>query len=391
MPNNTPSVSQDLLNLVRAGVPEEQLRAILAPRTSPRSWDPLLDEADAQGVTPLVYQTLKPYHNDMAPEVWHRLAKAHFDVAAINALFLEEWAAVVQCLAEHRIETLAIKGAALAGTLYGNVALRPMQDLDLLLHQAQVPEAHIALGHRGYVPVKEEHFPGAAAAFESQVSLARRDSVTTMTYVCELHWHLLDSPFYQRTMPLDWFWDTAVPLQLEDTTTKTLGPEARLLHLCTHLALHHHGERLLWYCDIDRLIRHHGGSLDWDELIARAETYRLVLSLRTVLAQTIEQFDAPVPDEVTDRLAAMQPDPEEVAVFGFMVAPPHGVIERFLNDLSQLSGTRQRLQFILANIFPSPAYMRQRYQIENPWQLLPYYFYRLIKGALHGLRVLTGG
>ncbi len=391
MPNNAPAVSQDLLNLVRAGVPEDQIRAIVIPRTAPRSWSPLLDEADSQGVTPLVYQALKPYHQEIASEVWFRISKAHFDIAAMNALFLEEWAAVVQCLAEHPIETLVIKGAALAGTLYDNVALRPMQDLDLLVRQTQVPEARRALGGRGYAPVKEEHFAGAAAAFESQVSLARRDDATTMIYVCELHWHLLDSPFYQRTMPLDWFWETAVSLQLESTVTKTLGPEARLLHLCTHLALHHHGERLLWYCDIDRLIRHYEKSLDWDEIIARAEMYQLVLSLRTILLQTVDWLDAPVPDEVMDRLATIQPGPEETALFDFMIAPPHDVIERFLNDLSQLSGTRQRLQFILANIFPAPVYMRQRYQVERPWQLLPYYFYRLIKGALNGIRVLLGG
>ncbi|NOZ06016.1 MAG: nucleotidyltransferase family protein [Chloroflexi bacterium] len=391
MPNNVPSVSQNLLDLVRVGVSKEQIRAILVPRTSPRSWSPLLDEADTQGVTPLVYQALKPYHQEIAPEIWFRISKAHFDIAAMNALFLEEWASVVQCLTEQNIETLVIKGAALAGALYGNVALRPMQDLDLLVHQAQVPEARMALRSRGYLAVKEEHFSGAAEAFESQVSLARRDDATTMNYVCELHWHLLDSPFYQRTMPLDWFWETAVPLQLEQATTKTLGPEARLLHLCTHLALHHHGERLLWYCDIDRLIRHSGRLLDWDEVIARAQMYRLVLSLRTILVQTIDWLDTPVPEGVRGRLAAMQPGSEEAALFDFMVAPPHGVVERFLNDLSQLSGTQQRLRFILANIFPAPAYMRQRYQIEHTWQLLPYYFYRLIRGVLNGVRVLTGG
>jgi hypothetical protein len=383
------SISPDLLTLLRADASEDQVRGVLESLNGHQAWNVLLAEVDRQDVMPLLYRVLKPYPGQIPLEIWHHLAQSYFDTATLNALRLDEWEKVVGHLAEQGVKMLVLKGAALAEELYGEIAVRPMKDLDLLVQREELAAAQAVLAERGYAPVKAEAFTGAAEEFESQVSLARQDAATGMKYVCELHWHLLDSPFYQRTMSLDWFWQTAVPLTLDGVETQTLGPEARLLHLCAHLALHHHGAGLLWTCDIDRALREDAGRLDWELVMAKAEEYRLVLPLRAVLAQTVEWLDTPVPAEVMARLAALRPSCEEAEVFAFMAGPPQGVIARFFHDLAHLSGWQARLQYLLANIFPAPAYMRQRYGIHHDWLLPLYYLYRLGKGAWDGVRMLA--
>jgi hypothetical protein len=231
------STSPDLLTLLRADAPEDQVHGVLASLNANQAWNYLLAEADRQGVMPLLYGVLKPYRLQLPSEVWPHLAQSYFDTATLNALRLDEWEEVVRHLAERGVDALVLKGAALAEGLYGDIAVRPMEDLDLLVQWEQLAAARAALAERGYAPVREEVFRGAAEEFESQVSLSRRDAATGMNYVCELHWHLFDSPFYQRTMSLDWFWQTAVPLPLGEVEAQALGAEAQLLHLCTHLAL----------------------------------------------------------------------------------------------------------------------------------------------------------
>jgi hypothetical protein len=381
-------ISPELLTLVRAGVPADQVRVVLTSLDGSPAWDSILAEAARQGVTPLLYRVFKPYRQQVPPAAWQRLTQAYRVRAARNALRLDEWQAVVQHLADRDIELLVLKGAALAETLYGDIALRPMGDLDVLVRRKQLAAARTALAGRGYAPVQVEHFAGAAEQFESQVSLARRDAATGLTYVCELHWHLIDSPFYARTLPLDWFWQTAVPLRLGGVETRALGAEARLLHLCAHLALHHHGTWLLWTCDVDRALRQAAGRLDWDVVTAKAVEYRLVLPVRSVLAQTVEWLGTPVPADVMARLAALRPGRQEAQVFAFMAGPPQGVIARFLNDLAHLPGGRAKVRFVLANVFPAPAYMRQRYRIRRGWLLPLYYLYRLGRGVWDGVRTL---
>jgi hypothetical protein len=45
-----------------------------------------------------------------------------------------------------------------------------------------------------------------------------------------------------------------------------------------------------------------------------------------------------------------------------------------------MPGWRQRVRFARTNLFPSAAYMRQRYQIKHPLLLPLYYPYRWLRG-----------
>ena len=380
--------SPELLTLLRPDAPEDAVQQALRALDAPPAWEALLDEAGQEGVTPLLYRALTPLRPQVPAEVWPRLSRGYFHTAARNLWLLEEAKRVVHSLSHRGVEALVLKGAALAERVYGSPALRPMGDLDLLVHREQVAAARAALAEWGYVAPQAEHIAGAVEAFESQQAWTRRDPATGMATVCELHWHLLDAPFYQRTMPLEWFWQSAVPLAWGVAGARTLGPEAQLLHLCAHLALHHQGRGLLWTCDVDRVLRREGEGIDWGLLGERAEAYHLVLPLRHVVEQAVAWLGTPLPAEAMERLRTLRPTPQEARLFATLAGPPRGAIPRFLDDLAQLGGWRARGRFVWANVFPAPAYMRQRYGIHRGWLLPGYYAYRLAKGLWDGARAL---
>jgi hypothetical protein len=305
-------------------------------------------------------------------------------------LRLHELEIVVQHLTRCGIQVLVLKGLPLTQALYGDISLRHTSDLDLLVRGEQVSVTRTALTELGYIWPHEELVPGARVEFETEMALERQDTETGMRHWCDLHWHLVDSPLYQQSIRLDWFWQTATRHPLGEGHVWTLGTEARLLYLCAHAALHHQGGRLLWICDIDRLLRQYSSALDWGLFQEKATAYRLPLAVQAVLLRAQEWLGTPLPEGLMSALASLPPDPEAAEVLDTRTGPRPGIMAGFVDDLGRLPGWRTKVRFFLVNAFPSPAYMRQRYTIRRRWMLPAHYAYRLAAGFGDWLRLLLG-
>ena len=344
-------------------------------------WKAVCRLADAERVAPLLSRALRPLPTVPA-EVARRLRDAHHRAAASNLLLRRELTGVLQALDGAGIPALVLKGAALAETVYPNIALRPMQDLDLLLWQRDLPRALATLAGLGFAADRVEARTGTGAAYENEWHLHKqRGRKTTI----EIHWSLFDSPHYQSALAMDWFWDTADTAMIADTPARMLGPEAQLLHLCGHLRLHHRGDELLWLYDVAQVIAAWHARIDWRSLLEQACRFDLVLSLRDVLGRVAVDWHAPVPDAVLHQLRALQPSRREARVFAWLTQPDRSVAQRLLVDLASLQSWPRRLAFAMINLFPSADYMRQRYRIRHP-VLTPFYYpYRWLR-ALRGAR-----
>ena len=109
-------------------------------------------------------------------------------------------------------------------------------------------------------------------------------------------------------MPMDWFWQTAQPVKVGQADAEVLGPEALLLHLCGHLALHHRTEmKLLWQHDVVAVIACYTGEIDWDTVIERAQRDDLVVPLQEILRLCAREWGAPSPTEILARISALKP------------------------------------------------------------------------------------
>ena len=85
-------------------------------------------------VAPLIYRATRDH--DLLPD-WlaDSCRRAWLETGLINKLRLEDLAAALDRLAARRIDTIVLKGVALAHTVYDTVALRPMIDVDLLVRR----------------------------------------------------------------------------------------------------------------------------------------------------------------------------------------------------------------------------------------------------------------
>jgi Uncharacterised nucleotidyltransferase len=340
----------------------------------------LLEAIDRERIGPLLHHTAGA--RALLPRAVAEAVRQSYRVTgARNVLLLRELRHCLHALAAAGVPAIVLKGAALADAVYRNASLRPMLDLDLLVRRRDIPAARRALEELGFALDGIETHPGARAEHENELALSKPGPVPVSI---DMHWSLVDSPYYQSRMAMDWFWETARTLPIAGGPALTFGTEALLLHLSAHLILHHGGTGLLWWNDLIEVAAFERGRVDWLELCARARHYELRLAAREVLARLAAEWHVPVPSDVLGRLAAEPPSRRESELFALMQSgAPVG--QRFWTDLAGMPDWRQRMRFARTNLLPSAAYMRQRYGIRHRLLLPVYYPYRWMRG-IAGLR-----
>jgi hypothetical protein len=266
-------------------------------------------------------------------------------------------------------------------TTYRTIALRPMVDVDLLARRDQVPALLDVLAAAGYERAVEPR-PGAILEFENEIPVYKAGLEPVRL---DVHWSLFDSLYYQTNLPLDWFWQSARVQTWQGFAIPVPGPEAQLIHLCGHLALHHaQAPALLWLNDLVEVLWANRRTIQWDVLLEKAAEMELVLPLQTYLGEVVTTWDAPIPPGILARLQALPSSPAEERVFHRHAGKQvRSLSSRVLPDLAELPPGR-RLRFVWIKLAPSPEYMRDRYRDKAaPLPLLYLYHFGV------GLRAAT--
>ena len=357
--------------------------AALAERTrglDTDGWESLRVHSEAERLAPLLHDAVAGRVAVPAVSL-AALQRARRATGLRNLVLQRELARCLSALDGAGLAAIVLKGAALAEAVYGDVSLRPMGDIDLLVRRGDLVAASATLHELGYESVRAETHPGTLAEYENELLFRKRGRVDTDL---DVHWSLFDSPYYQSRLAMEWFWETAAPLAAAGPAALMLGPEALLLHLCGHLELHHYGRGLLWTYDIVEVVHRYRDRIDWDTLVTRARMYELARPVGAALRAAAVDWGAPVPSEAVDALAAhRQSRAEGRAIAAMASGRPPG--RRFWGDLAGMGGWRRRLRFARTHLFPSAAYMRRRYRISHRLLLPIYYPYRWLRG-LRGLR-----
>lgn len=347
----------------------------VAPSAAPpQAWPAIVALAEQHGLAPMLYAVLQAAGelDSLAAQEQDRLRDAAIRAAALTQLALAEALAWAQHFAAAGITALWIKGVALSLSVYASPALRPMGDIDVLVPFNQ-RDAALALlcevsGHRAASLAADN-------SMHATFRLGAGDQV-----VLELHWSLLDAPISQLAADIGWFLRQVQPLTVNDTELQTLAPEAHLLYLAAHAVLQH-GEaefRLLRYFDLHRLITQ-TPRLDWRQVIDQAVVFHWTYAVARALTITQACFVTPLPADLLDELRRCRPANEDISHVVRRQQPGNrwqATVHRFA---AMSWPARTRLALGLA--FPSPAYMRWRYQLPHAWQVVFYYPYRWLDVA----------
>jgi hypothetical protein len=257
----------------------------------PLNWESLLQLAEHHRVVPILYETLSPLGSDV-PAASLALLKQRYETNLHRTLILaRELIRILDCLEGLGIEVVPYKGVALAETLYGDIALRQAGDIDLLVRPTDLPHVKNALKELGYTPHLLLSEPEERAYLESGYECAF-DSPLGRNLV-EVQW-ALQPRFYAVDFEVESLFRRAIPATVAGRNTKILSPEDMFLVLSLHAAKHVWG-RLIWLCDISRVLEL--PALNWDWIGETAQSLGVVRVLQVTLVLTHQLLGTTIPPE----------------------------------------------------------------------------------------------
>lgn len=268
-----------------------RLRAFLLQQLD---WATLVSAADRHGLLPLLYTHLKAQASDLTPASWLDFLQQRFQENHRNAVYLTGVLVKVLALLESQgISAIPYKGPVLAQELYGNLALRPFGDLDLLMRHRDVPRAAELLVAHGFVPESGSAALADRSAMQTagQFAFLGDDGAALV----ELHSEVTLRHFPRRPDPGRVFHQPRMIL-LAERPIPTLNPAELLLFLAVH-GTKDFWERLKWICDVAEFLRVHT-DLNWRDVLDQAEALGCERMLRLALILARELLGAALPEEV---------------------------------------------------------------------------------------------
>lgn len=331
-------------------------------------WERLVRRAERHGLLPLLYWKFRQDPTLLPPAIYNQFKRAYLTNLGRNRIFFAELEGLLGLLTSQGIPVVLLKGAVFARTLYEDIGLRPMSDLDLLLRKEDIPEAVHLLKQHGY----EEPLLHPSELLKQDVTHDVHLRQARPPHVdIEVHWLLVGGERFRHKTDMAWFWQRIVPLAGWGDGVATLSPTAHLIYLCAHLGYQHGlgAVRWLWLVELARFMETYRQQIDWADFVEGAShlswsaaAYYTFQDVHKLFPQTFP------PDQVMSRLRTQMTPEEERHVVAMSQAVPSRVAFAWM-QFEQLDNAG-RLRAVISRLLPSLAFMRQRYGFRSNWQAI---------------------
>jgi hypothetical protein len=336
-------------------------------------WDIVADQAEALGITPLLYMHLKKA-GVLLPLTAKRnllgLYLRHRHANQVKTRVLNE---ILTAFDTAGIPALVLKGGALSHLVYPEPGLRPMGDLDILVPKSEVWRAQGLLANYGFnVPMTHFYPNEDLRQCHLPQAILFTDGISVNV---EIHHNLFET-YESHSMEIDELSGAPLSFSLGPgrITAHTLGYEDMLSHLCLHFCKIRHQSllagycRLIWVADIISFAERFVKEIDWEKLEARCP---FVLSTLSLL-----HFITPLAEALLARpLIKIEPKPKGIEK-GFRGWPSLALGDERIKEFG--FG-----RFLLDTFFPSEWWLRLYYGLGTTRPVL---WYRLVRHPLHILR-----
>jgi hypothetical protein len=196
----------------------------------------------------------------------------------------------------------SFKGPTLAVALYGDLAAREFEDIDLLVPADHVQRAESVLAQLGYAcgrgeVERDRGFRRAFVAWQGQYELRRAGHATAI----DLHWQL-GAAYLPFPLAADRVWDRLTGVAVGRRAVPSLAGAELALLLAGH-GTKEGWHRLKWVADFAWFAHRHP-ELDWSAVLQQAHARRSAISVLLAWAVADNLLQAPPPPAIAAALAA---------------------------------------------------------------------------------------
>jgi len=365
-----------LLELCSLSFTNEDKNKIKVGLSRVSNWDMFINLANEHGIVSLVYHNLEQSGLiALLPEaVQSGLQSLYLKSLARNTFLIDKYSELEISLSETGIKPVALKGMALEHTAYGNKGIRQMTDIDLYIPgKDECLKAWNHLVNSGYEskPLKSSLYKKIITDFGKHMPDLYKDGISI-----DLHHGLFDNYINIET--------TTISTGRIDLTVPVNN--IHFLFLVKHLVDHEKkGEsQLRLYLDLVHLMSMPVEKTSAGHLAALAKE----LNIEDILIEKLFLLNLfwKVPVEV-EILGKISPERKTRAASKFIdfLRNPKGNTARnkgagYRKTLRNIPTLRKKLLFILGDIFPSLAFMQNRYRTKT--RIGAYVYYPLRFGKL---------
>jgi hypothetical protein len=325
-------------------------------------------DARHAGVLPLVAERLAAWPG-VPPVVADAFRADAQGFAAADLLGEAELRRVIEALGRAGIESLVLKGAALAYLYYVRPDLRPRDDTDLLVAPAARVAAHDVLVALGYQ--RREHVAGAFVSYQAIYDISRA-GLTHQTI--DLHWRIANPQLFASVLEFEELRRSAVPIPAIGPEARGLAPAHALLLACVHRVAHHRDDDLLiWLYDI-HLIASALTDAEWRESADLARRRQVLTICRHGLERARVHFGTVIAGSWDDEAAGRESSAE-------FLRRDRAQLATLLSDIRSLPSWSARGRLLYEHLVPPASYMRLTYAPTSRAPLPLLYAWRAIRGA----------
>jgi hypothetical protein len=266
------------------------------------NWEYVFSMACLHNISTLLYKHLSCVQDPLLiPQQYlKQLKKSYYRTAYLNLVLSNEFIAICNSFASALIELMPLKGISFLNTIYHDIAMRHLSDIDILIKRECLEKAKKILENSGYASIsttfhsRDRHFHAIHCK-----------EMKGFNIVTELHWDIdfNDSPY---RIKIDDVWNRAAIFNAQGCTYFNLSVEDTIILNCFHLLRdqqeHTRIISLKNICDISELIKKYGEQIRWEAIFDRAKKYKILRPVLLALTLAKQLLSAPVPDIIKEKL-----------------------------------------------------------------------------------------
>jgi hypothetical protein len=370
-----------LLLLCRPAFSDLQKREIVSLAEKVKAWDRFVSLANKHGIIALCrYRLNSPEFSKVIPAVcMDTMHEAFLKSLSRNSRIYMLLNEVLALASKENIRVVLLKGLALEKTVYGNMGLRQMTDLDILVKRDEAVKLRKLLLENGF-----DSMPMYSRLHEKIVPSYGKHLPEMYKYglSVEIHFRLFEDR--DNALTTDFFEKAE---QESSVSAAIFIPERQFhfLYLIKHLAQHESEgySQLRLYADLVYLLDDSGDGIVNESLYNLAGRAKLEKALDGKLYILKNYFDIRMPS-ATFPLQGPENTVKTDRNFIFNISHPAGAPEKaeqesVLKPLKLMEKRSDKLLFIIGALFPSVTFMKYRYRLSSGFIAYLYYPVRLFR------------
>jgi hypothetical protein len=273
---------------------------------------------------------------------------------------------------------IPLKGVYLSEWLYTDIALRMFSDIDILV---KLQDAEVVLGLLRQLGYKTSKSPGVSEFTDRHDEIVHYLPMVHGAVSVEVHIKLHHSSKHYA-INTEAVIESSYQSILHGLPVQAMEFHDLLIHTCVHIDKHFIGGNLSFrsFTDLVNLLEVQSSTLNWEYLLQRCEMHSCTNTVMGYIVLVSEFYSVALPAAITNKYSTLATKGDKKLFLHYL----HGgklhptQVSTHLNNISNIKELHIKLIYLWEIIFPSHAFMIQKYcpkplkRSKNWWLWYPY-------------------